>query len=432
MNVQVHEETPTRKVFDIAVSPEEIAEELDRVVGEYARRVSVPGFRKGHVPRSLLEARFGASFEQETLERAVDRACRRTLTERKIVPLVPAEIEDLKFTSGGPLTFKAIVEVRPEVEAKDYKGIAVTRRTREVTDADIEQFLEEMRKRTAILLDVERPAQDGDVVTIDTVRLDAKGQILKSTRRRDYDVELGAEGLLPAFQEGLQGVQGGESRTVLVEYPAEFANADLAGKSVRFHVKIKKIREKKERVLDDNWAQEAFGVGTLDEVRARVRLNLEGQARLESREQVEEELVQALLARNPVPVPDRMLERMLAKEMERFADGSGGQLPPEKVGSLREELRRALALSIQREFLLDAIARQEGIQVTEREVGEELARVSQAGGRLARDLRSLEADERRRRVRDLLERRRLFDALLEQAQVREEKESESKPLVVPA
>jgi trigger factor len=392
----------------------------------------VPGFRKGHVPRSLLEARFGSSFEQETLERAVEQACRRAFAEQKIVPLTPAEVEDLKFTQGGPLTFKAVVEVRPEVEAKDYRGVAVTRRTREITDADVERELAALVEQTATIVDVGRPAGHGDLLVVDYVRVDAKGQLLKSTRRRDFDMELGAEGLLPAFETALTGATAGESRTVLVDYPADFSNAELAGQQARFHVKIKKIREKKRREADDNWAREVFGLGSLDELRARLRLNLEGEARLEAREAAEESLIEALLTANSVPVPDRWAERRVAEEMEALERRAGRALPPEQAEAYRGQIRDSLGRSVQREFLLEAIARQEGIEITDEEVGAELARVAQAGGRTSQEFRRLAPDERRRRVRDALERRKIFDFLLENAHLSEEQIASPSPLVTPA
>jgi trigger factor len=432
VNVQVLEESVTRRVLDIEVSPEEIGEELERVVADYSRRISLPGFRQGKVPRSMLEARFGTSFEQETLERSIERACRQAFTDRNIAPLMPAEVEDLKFAPGGPLTFKAVVEIRPEVEAKDYKGIAVTRRTPEIEEADVERELETLFQSTVEWQDVERPAKDGEQVVVDHVRLDAKGQVLKGSRRRDVPIELGAEGLLPAFQTGLQGAQAGESRTIHVDYPADFANEELAGKTVLFHVKVRKIREKKARERDDNWAREALGVESLDELKARIRLNLEGEARLGARREAEEAILDQVVDRNPIPIPERWAEHRVAEQMADLERRAGQPVPEGEADALKARIRTSLERQVRREFLLDAIARQETIAVTDPEIGEEMSRLLQAGGRIAQEFRALPAEQRRERVKDVLERRKVFDFLLEQAQVTEEKASNPSKLVVPS
>jgi trigger factor len=432
LNVQVQEDHPTRRVFAIELTPEEIGKELERVVAEYTNRVQLPGFRKGKVPRTLLEARFGASFEQETIERAIERACREAFTERALAPLAPAEIEDLKFEPGGPLAFKATVEVRPEVTAKDYTGLAVTRRVRPVADAEVEVEVDRLVEATAQWLDVERPAAPGDLLVVDYVRLDARGQSLKSTRRRDYEIRLGGEGLLPEFEQALAGASAGESRTVNVAYGEDFGNPELAGKTVQFHVKIKKIREKKAALRDDNWAKETLGVESLDELKARIRLNLEGEAMVEARRGLEDALVEQVLAANPVAMPERWAERRVAEEVAEIERRNGTAIPEAELDAVKGQIRQALERQLSRELVLDAIARQESLVVSDPEVGAEMSRLLEAGGRVAQEFRALPAEQRRQRVRDVLERRKVFDFLLERAQVTEEIASNPSNQVVPA
>jgi trigger factor len=432
LNVQVQEDHPTRRVFAIELTPEEIGKELERVVAEYTNRVQLPGFRKGKVPRTLLEARFGASFEQETIERAIERACREAFTERALAPLAPAEIEDLKFEPGGPLAFKATVEVRPEVTAREYTGLAVTRRVRPVADAEVEVEIDRLVEATAQWLDVERPAAPGDLLVVDYVRLDARGQSLKSTRRRDYEIRLGGEGLLPEFEQALAGASAGESRTVNVAYGEDFGNPELAGKTVQFHVKIKKIREKKAALRDDNWAKETLGVESLEELKARIRLNLEGEAMVEARRGLEDALVEQVLAANPVAIPERWAERRVAEEVAEIERRNGTAVPEAERDAVKGQIRQALERQLSRELVLDAIARQESLVVSDPEVGEEMSRLLEAGGRVAQEFRALPAEQRRQRVRDVLERRKVFDFLLERAHVTEEIASNPSTQVVPA
>lgn len=432
MNVDYREESPTQRVFAIELSTEEVGRELERVVADYTNRVQLPGFRKGRVPRTLLEARFGQSFEQETVERAVERACREAFTERAVLPLAPAEIEDLKFQPGGPLSFRASVEVRPEVTARDYKGLAVTRRIRSVADDEVEKEVDQLVEATAQWLEVEREARPGDLLVVDYVRLDAKGQSLKSTRRRDHEIRLGGEGLLPEFEQALAGGQAGESRTVNVTYGEDFGNPDLAGKTVQFHVRIKKIREKKASTRDDNWAKESVGVDSLDELKARIRLNLEGEALVEARRGVEDALVDQVLAKNPVPLPARWAERRVDEELAEIERRNGAPVPAAEADRVRGQIKVVLERQLARELVLDSIAGQESLAVGDPEVGEEISRLLEAGGRIAQEFRALPAEQRRQRVRDVLERRKVFDFLLEHAQVSEESASNPSKQAVPA
>jgi trigger factor len=246
---------------------------------------------------------------------------------------------------------------------------------------------------------------------------------------RDAALELERPGLLPEFKEALVGSQAGESRTVQVQYPEDFGNAELAGKTARFHVKIKKIQEKKTRDLDDNLAREVFGLETLEELRSRIRGQMEAEERLRSRRALEEEAVAELLKRNPVPVPEGFADRLAAESLARAT--AGQPVASEEKEQLHESFRQAMRQRIAREWLLDAVAHKESIDATEEELSHEMARLAQARGRAGSDYRALPPAERRVRVRDAIVDKKVFDFLLDAAQIQEEKITD-KPLVVPA
>jgi len=202
---------------------------------------------------------------------------------------------------------------------------------------------------------------------------------------------------------------------------------------VQFHVKVRKIREKKTRARDDNWAREIFGLETLGDLVSRIRLNLEGEARLASRRETEDALVEAIVDRNEVPVPERWIARRTDEELADMVRRSGSQEVPEaELAELKGRVRAALERQVRREFLLDSIAAQEQLAVTDVEIGEELGKLLTAGGRVAQEFRALSPEQRRSRVRDVLERRKVFDFLLEHAQVTEEKASNESTLVAGA
>jgi len=429
MEIRVLEEAPTRRVLELTVPREEVERHLDRVASDLQRRATMPGFRKGRVPRSLIDARFGSSLQQEALEGAVEEAYGRAIEEQKLTPVSHPRIEDVRFGPGEPLTFRATLEVRPTVEAKDYKGLPLVRKVREIPDEEVEQALTRIRDESTQYFPVERPAQENDVVVVDHVRIDEKGRTLKGSRVRDAGLELDRAGLLPEFREALIGAQAGESRTVQVRYPDDFGNAELAGRTARFHVKIKKIQEKKLRDLDDNLAKDVFGLASLDELRSRIRLQMEAEERLRSRRALEEEAVEKLLEKNPVPVPEGLTERLAADALERAT--AGQTIDPAEREKLAASFREAMGRRVAREWLLEAVARQEELGVAEEELAEDMARMAQARGRTGAEYRALSPAERRERVRDAILDRKVFDLLIESADVKEEKLTESR-LVVPA
>jgi len=319
--------------------------------------------------------------------------------------------------------------VRPEIEARDYRGLPV-RRTRRVTDeAAVEKVLAELREESAVFMDLDRPAQRGDVVLLDSTRLDANGRRLHGTRAKARRIELGAEGVPPDLENGLLGAEAGQERTVAISYPADHATPELAGKTVRYVVQVRKIQEKKLRDLDDNLARDVFQLQSLEELRSRVRLNLEGEERVRVQRESEGAITDELLRRNPFDLPGRLVEAMLQRVI---AEATGGR---EVRDDLRAELtgryRPGVERSLRRELLLDAVARQEKLEVHEDEVTAEIQRMADQDPRQAARVRArYQSPERRSALRESLLERKALDWLMNAADV-QERPAES-PLVVPA
>jgi trigger factor len=430
MEIRVHEEGPTRRVLDLTLAPDEVQRHLERVATDMQRRAALPGFRRGRVPRSVLEARFGDTIQEEALESAVQEAYGKAIRDHELTPVAPARMENVQYRPGEPLSFRVVLEVRPKVEPGDYRELPLTRRVRDISGEEVERALSSLRDETAQVLVVDRPAEFTDLVVVDHVRIDEKGRTLKGSRTRDAVLALDHPGLLPEFRQGLVGASAGESRTLSVQYPENFGDPELAGRHGRFHVKVKKIQEKKLRELDDNLAKEVFGLPSLEDLRSRLRLQMEGEERLRSRRALEEDLVDELIRRNPVAVPELLVDRLSAEAYQRAVAGGGAPAPDDDL-ALRAGLRQAMERRVQRDWLLEAVSQLEKIDVTDEELSEELRRLAAMRGRAGQEFRTLPRDERVARVRDGILERKIFDFLIDAARVEEEKVSEGR-LVVPA
>ncbi|TMQ56294.1 MAG: trigger factor, partial [Candidatus Eisenbacteria bacterium] len=272
---------------------------LDEVARQLQRRASLPGFRPGRVPLDLVRHHFADRVEQEFIESFVPRIAGEAVDRARLNPAIPPLVRNLRFTPGQPLAFEVAVDVRPEIEARDYKRLPARRRAHVVDEAAVERVLGQMREESAVFADLDRPAQRGDVVLLDSVRLDAAGRKLASTRLKGRRIPLGTPDVVPDLENGLLGAEAGQERTLEIRYPADYAAQELAGQTVRYMVRIRKIQEKKLRDLDDTFAREVFRLESLEELRSRVRLSLEGEERVRIQREVEGAIADELIRRNP-------------------------------------------------------------------------------------------------------------------------------------
>lgn len=406
----------SQKVLLIEVSPEELNEDYDAILEDYRRRAVLPGFRKGKAPRNVLELQFGHSMEHEVLERAVKRTYEAAVREHRIEPVSYPSIEKIRFDKGQPLSYEATVDVRPTITPRDYFELNVPSIEVTIPEDEVEKSIEELRQRTADWSPVEREAGAGDAVIVDYVRLNAKGKPVHKSEQKDALVELDAQGLLPEFRENLLGTKGGEHVEFTVTYPEEFGNAELKGRTATFSLDVKGVRERRVRPLDDAFASEVIGMRDLAELRARMRLNLEGEARMKARRDEEEAMVDQLLAKNPFALPESMVAEYLEDLLQRLKDER--EWTAEEEERFRTEYRPTAERRIKRDLLLDAIMRAESIQVSEEEIDQTLR------GAMGEEITGPEAERamrnpaQRERARSHLLERKLFQLLREKAQLK--------------
>jgi len=416
VEVRESEAGVSQKVLLIEVSPEELNEDYDAILEDYRRRAVLPGFRKGKAPRNVLELQFGHSMEHEVLERAVKRTYEAAVREHRIEPVSYPQIEKIRFDKGQPLSYEATVDVRPSITPRDYFELSVPTKEVTIPEDEVEKSLEELRQRTADWSPVEREAALGDAVVVDYVRLNAKGKPVHKSEQKDALVELDAQGLLPEFRENLIGKKGGEHIEFTVTYPEEFGNAELKGRTATFSLDVKGVRERRVRPLDDAFASEVIGMRDLAELRAQMRLNLESEARLKASRDEEEAIVDQLLAKNPIALPESMVAEYLEGLLQRLKDER--EWTPEEEDRFRTEYRPTAERRIKRDLLLDAIMRAESIGVSEEEIDTTLrgAMGDETTGPEAE--RAIRNPAQRERARNHLLERKLFQLLREKAQLK--------------
>jgi trigger factor len=370
------ESSTCKKELIIEVPPEAVARESEQITSQYARVARIPGFRPGRAPRALVGKRFREEIRSEIVQTLVPRYFEDRLRDEKLHLAGEPRFEDLKFEEGQPIRAKATFEVYPDFELKDYKGLEVDLDAATVTDPDVDKAIGRLRERAATFEVVEdRPAADGDYVMVNY-----RGQNLQDAAAEPIEAQeglilLGGERTVPGFTENLTGSRAGEVREFDVPYPAEFPRKNLAGQTLRYRVEIQGIKKKVVPAADDEFAKTVSDFQTLDELRHKVRGDLEAQKQKSAENAARRKLVDQLTAAHSFPVPEGLVEDRLRRRLERFAEGLASQgVDPESAQidwrALRDEVRGDAERDVRESLILDAVAEAEKISVTPEEIDE--------------------------------------------------------------
>jgi trigger factor len=417
--VVVESVSPVRKRLQVEVPASEVQGELDRAYASVGREARIRGFRQGRVPRAVLERMFGDQIRREVLARLVEHSFHHAIEAERLDVVGAPEIDADTLTPGTSLRYSATVDVRPVIEISDVRGIDVTRPAVAVTDADVEQVLASMREGVAQL----RPIEDrfvveaGDVVTIDVGTQLEGGE---PQRREGALVEAGSGTFPLALEAQLVGHTKGAHVSIDVPYPADYGNASLAGKTVRFDVDILDLKRKELPPLDDDFARDHGRAESLAELRARVRTDLEAQASARADAAVQEAVLDQLAARHPFDVPpslvDRRCDALLAAFDVRIPDNPEGARLLER---LRDDVRPRAERDVRVDLLLDAIAAARGVTVDDAAVDAEIDTLARRQQQAPERVRAFyERPEARHALRTRLVRERTLALVLADATVR--------------
>jgi trigger factor len=355
--------------FTVVVGAEEIEKQVQDRLAEIGRSVRLPGFRPGKAPLALLKKRYGPSVMGEVVERAVNDSSSATLKERNLRPALQPKIEIVSFNEGKDLEYKLAIEVLPEIGPISLDGIALERWKADIPDAEIDQTLERIAKQQRKTTPVDRAAEKGDFVRID-FKGSVDGVAFPGGSAENYLLELGSGSFIPGFEDQLVGAKADDARTVAVTFPADYGNADLAGKAAEFAVTVKEVRQAEAQPIDESLAT-AVGMENLAELRQTVRERLEREYSGVARQKLKRELLDQLAGRFSFAVPAGMLDIEFEHlwrevEAERKRAKESGAPDPEQGKSddeLKAEFRALSERRVRLGLLLNEIGRAHAITV---------------------------------------------------------------------
>jgi trigger factor len=390
------EETAKHTVkLTVEVPVEEFSKDLDRAYRSIANQVKIPGFRKGKVPRQIIDAQIGHDVVmEEFLSSAVPSYFRDAVREEDLAPIADPEIELEQAEEDKPLIFTAVVEVRPRLELAraDYEGIRVERPSVEVTDEEVDEWIERLRERFAELEPVSRPIQEADFVTVD-LRATVNDEEVAEATRPDYLYFVGSREFGPKLDEELAGKRPGDILRFNETLPERFG--ERGGAEVTLQALVKDVKARKLPEADDDLAKTASEFDTMDELRADLRGRLREAKDRESEAVIRERALQAMIDTVDVELPESLIDEETDHRIEHArerAERSG--LTLEQVleaqgwdeARLREDSRDHAVRAITSDLVLEGIARAEDLQVSADEIGAEVGRLAQAYGRDPKDL----------------------------------------------
>ena len=442
MKTELTDVSSTQKEISIEIEPAEVRSAFDRVSEKYSKGANVPGFRPGHAPTSVVRARYKGEIRAEVLRELLPEAVNNAIVEHSLAALGDPEVEfdntqDLNPASGDALKLKVKVEVLPEFSLDTYKGLEATRRKRPITEADVEKIINGLREGSASLQPVEdRASEVGDTVTIN-----ARGNYIDEPEEEevkvdDVEVVLGGPGVMEEFTENLTGVKPEETRSFTVEYPADYETQALAGKKIAYVAEVTAVRRKELPELDDEWAKSLGGdFESVENLKAKVREDLEARAAAEAERKLHDDLLRALIEANKFDVPQSLvdyqtnhrLEGVARQMMSRGVDPRRAEVDWEGA---REEIKVQAEGDVRVTMLLEKIANAENIIVSDEEVEAELESFANASQQPKEKVRAaLTKEGGDRSIAHRVRNRKALDLLIENARITdaewtEEKETE--------
>ena len=360
---------------------------IEHVYQKMKNRINVPGFRKGKAPRRMIEKLYGVGiFLEDAANDLIPEAYDEALKEIEETIVSRPDIEVVEIEPGKPFVFTATAALKPEVVLGEYKGLEVEVPSVEVSDADVQAEIDREREKNSRMVDVtDRPVQDGDLIKLDFAG-SVDGVPFDGGTAQDYPLTIGSGSFIPGFEEQLIGVSVGTETEVHVTFPENYGSEELAGKDALFVCTVKSIQVKELPEEDDEFAQDVSDCDTMEEYRAQVRGTLEENRRTAAKNAKEEAAVAAAAANAQIDIPDAMVEEQTTRMVENFrrrveAQGITMEQYMQFTGMdqarLTEQMRPEALKQIRSSLTLEAIAKAEGLEVSDERVDEEVARMAE-------------------------------------------------------
>lgn len=440
MSVQVEKLEKNMAKLTVEVPAEEVEKAIQAAYLKEKNKISMPGFRKGKVPRAMIEKMYGAAvFYEEAANILIQDNYAKAMKESKEDIVSRPTIDVVQIESGKPFIFTAEVAVRPEVTLGKYKGVQVTKIDTTVTDEEVEVALEkEQQKNSRTVSVTDRPVQTGDTAVIDFEGF-VDGVAFEGGKGENHPLEIGSHSFIEGFEDQLVGHNAGEEVEVNVTFPEKYQAAELAGKPAVFKVKINEIKTKELPELNDEFAQDVSEFDTLAEYKEDLRKHLEVSKENDAKRAKEDEAIKKIIDKSTMELPDAMIDTQCENMINEFAQriSQSGltmdqymQFSGMTIDGLKEQVRPEAITRIQSSLVLEQIAKEENIEVSDEEINAEVEKMAAQYGMEADKLKEYLGDAEKESMKRDLAITKAVDLIMEnvkeraKAKTKKEKEAE--------
>ncbi len=413
MSIEIVDVNTCKRNLIAEVPADQVDQKIDSLARKYATRAKVPGFRPGKVPLHIVKQRFLADLRSDATQDIIQRCWKDAVEEHHLEPISEPVLQDLKDDAGLPLKFTLAFEVLPAIEVKDYKGIAVTAESFKVDDAELDKAIGDLRERQAQFVPVEQgEASDGHMLTLSVDGVFEDGG--KPVHEDEVTCIIGSPETNETFSNNLRGAKQGEVRKFDVSYPDTYHRKRFAGKLLHYNVTVKELKEKHLPDMGDEFAKD-LGTENLQDLRGKIRDELVTKGERTAEKKAREALIDDIVRRTSFDVPECLIQDELKDHARRIAANLAHQgIDASKVSldwkKIFEEERPNAERAVRRSMVLDAIARQENLEVTEAELEAEFEKIAQGTGKSTAAVRAqFEKDKRIQGFREHLRQNKALD-----------------------
>ena len=374
----------TKREVAVEVPAEEVTRQTEALIQKYQKLARLPGFRKGHAPASIIRQRFSEEIKSDVVEALVPRYFRQEAERQGLVPVSQPRVTDLHIHDGEPLRFKASFEVLPEIKVEGYKELRADKPEITVTEEEVQHSLDHLREQGASYSAIEgRAAADGDFAQVALDGRPKEGTEGQPVHMDDVLVEINGKNTMSEFTENLRGASAGDERTFDVVYPEDSQDKRLAGKTFTYNVKMLSLKQKNLPELNDDFAKELGDFTGIEDVRKRIRENMEAEKKHNAERESKDKLVAELVKRNEFEVPESLVDHQIDVRLERGLRALAAQgmrqedMKKMDFNRLRAGQRDQAEQEVKASLLLDKIADLEKIEVSDEEIDREIDALAQ-------------------------------------------------------
>ena len=360
------------RLLEVSVPLATVAAEEEKTARRYATSVRLPGFRPGKAPPAMVRKRFKDAIRQQVLETLVQEAFKEVMEREKLDVAAQPHVHDVKFDEGQPLTFELHLEVRPKLELTRTEGFRIARTEPAVADDAVAQQIETLRDQKATWAPVEEKPREGDMVKVLLATPETAGG--EMPEGSPYNIVLGGGQAIPGVEELIMELAPGETKERVVKWPDDFPDEAQKGQTKNVRVTLQEVKRKTSPALDDAFAREVGDFDSIDALTAAVRTDLEEHARRDADAQVRQQIIDEITQANPFDVPPSWVNRMIGAYMEAY------KIPEEQRQAFGNEFAAVAERQVRRDMIIDAIAEQQQLAATEKDVDDRVAQVAEQRG----------------------------------------------------